>query len=134
MDHLDAIRRHVAAVIKNGEDFDEAVARRARAKEAEGYRIVDGGKVGSHVDGLAPWELTDWHTGHVLVTGTGLDSFQAMFETERWWHIDALAYDLGTPTPLHGDLPPGLAQALERWASADPVEAELWLAGLEEEG
>jgi hypothetical protein len=127
MDHLEAIRKHVAAVIKAGENFEEHVARRARAKEAEGYRIVEGGQTGPHVDGLAPWELTEWRSGEVIAAGSGLESFQGTFETGRWWHVDSLAYDLPSPVPESLGLPPGLARALEEWASSDPVEAEVWL-------
>lgn len=127
MDYLEAIREHVAAVIRTDEDREERVARRARDKETDGYRIVDGGQTGPHVEGLAPWELTDWRSGDVIAAGSGLDSFQAQFETERWWHIDSLAYDLVVPLPESASLPPGLAHALAGWASNDPVEAELWL-------
>ena len=127
MDHLDAIRNHVAAVIEANEDFDEELARRARAKESEGFRIVDGGQTGPHVEGLAPWELTDWRTGEVIATGTGLESFQAMFDEERWWHVDSLNYEPVMPASVPGGLPPGLARALANWAAADPVEAEIWL-------
>lgn len=127
MDYLDAIRKHVAAVIKAGESFEENVARRARAKEAEGYRIVEGGQIGPHVEGLAPWELTDWRSGEVIAAGSGLESFQGTFETERWWHVDSLAYDPSSPVPESLGLPPGLARALAEWASSDPVEAEVWL-------
>jgi hypothetical protein len=128
VDHLEAIRRHVAAVINADERFDEHVARRARAKEAEGYRIVEGGQTGPHVDGLAPWALTDWRSGEVVAAGTGLESFQRRFEVERWWHLDSLAYDLASPVPESVGLPPGLARALADWASSDPVEAEVWLS------
>jgi hypothetical protein len=128
VDYLEAIREHVAAVIKTDEDLEEHVARRALDKEADGYRIVDGGQTGPHVDGLAPWELTDWRSGEVIATGSGLDSFQSQFESERWWHIDSLAFDHVAPLPESASLPPGLARALADWASNDPVEAELWLS------
>jgi hypothetical protein len=127
VDHLDAIRKHVTAVIEANEGFDEDMARRARTKEAEGFRIVDGGQTGPHEEGLAPWELTDWRSGEVVATGTGLESFQAMFERERWWHVDSLNYEPVVPTPEPGSLPPGLARALANWAAGDPVEAEMWL-------
>jgi hypothetical protein len=127
LDYLEAIREHVAAVIKADEVLEEHVARMARAKEADGYRIVEGGQTGPLVDGLAPWELTDWRSGEVIAAGSGLDSFQAQFESERWWHIDSLAYDHVRPLPESASLPPGLARALANWASNHPVEAELWL-------
>jgi hypothetical protein len=127
VDHLDAIRKHVAAVIAANEGFGEELARRARAKEAEGFRIVDGGQTGPHVEGLAPWELSDWRTGEVVATGNGLDSFQAIFESERWWHVDSLNYEPVVPVPASGGLPPGLARALANWAATDPVGAEVWL-------
>ena len=127
MDYLDAIRKYVAAVIEANEGLGEDVARRARAKEAEGFRIVDGGQAGPHVEGLAPWELTDWRTGEVVATGLGLESFQEMFEKERWWHVDSLNYGPVLPASDPGGLPPGLARALASWAAADPVEAEMWL-------
>lgn len=127
LDYLKAIREYVAAVIRADEEFDEHIARRSRDKEADGYRIVAGGQTGPHVDGLAPWELTDWRSGELVATGSGLESFQAQFEAERWWHIDSLAVDHVAPVPESASLPPGLARALADWASNDPVEAELWL-------
>lgn len=131
MDHFDAIRRHVAAVIEADEDLEIRLIRKAREKEAEGFRIVAGGQTGPNVGGLAPWELTDWRTGDAVASGQGLDSFQAGFEENHWWHIDSLSYDLPVPTPSSIVLPPGLASALARWASDDPVEAEMWLEAID---
>jgi hypothetical protein len=127
VDHLEAIRAYVAAVIEIAEGVEEQIAGKAREKEAEGYRIVAGGQTGPHVNGLAPWELTDWRTGEAIAAGSGLESFQAIFETERWWHVDSLTYDLVPASPDSVALPKGLARALSLWAANDPVEAELWL-------
>ena len=43
VDHLDAIRKYVAAVIAANEGFGEDLARRARAKEAEGFILTQPG-------------------------------------------------------------------------------------------
>lgn len=127
LDYLAAIRKHIAAVIQADETFEVDLARKAREKEREGYRIVGGGQTGPHVKGLAPWELTDWRTGEVIATGHGLESFQETFERRPWWHIDSVTYDLVSPVPESVAIPTGLARALSQWASSDPVEAELWL-------
>jgi hypothetical protein len=127
VDHLETIRQHVAAIIAAGEGFEVHLAQRARVREAEGYRIVAGGQTGPNVDGLSPWELTDWRTGRAVASGRGLDSFQASFEDHRWWHIDSLTHDLPVPAPEAVGLPPGLGSALAHWATDDPVEAEMWL-------
>jgi hypothetical protein len=127
VDHFEAIRKHVAAVIEADEEFEVHLVHKAREREAEGYRIVAGGQTGPHVDGLASWELTDWRTGDPVASGRGLDSFQAVFEEHRWWHIDSVTYDLPSPVPDSVGLPPGLGTALAQWASSDPIGAEMWL-------
>lgn len=127
MDHLEAIRAYVAAVIEAAEGFEERVVGAARDKEAQGYRIVEGGQTGPHVDGLAPWELTDWRTGETVAGGSGLESFQSAFEAENWWHIDSLTHGLAPVVPEASGLPAGLVRALSLWAASDPVGAEEWL-------
>ena len=55
------------------------------------------------------------------------DDYDAIWEENEWWHIDAIADAVRTHYPKGDGLPSGLAEALQHWAMEDPVEAEMWL-------
>ncbi len=125
MDALETIRAHVASIIESDESREVKVAQKARAKEEEGYRIVNGGQV--HGDA---WDVHDWRTDEVIAEGTGREAMGALYLSERWWDIDVLGDDVpfDDPDPEPSDiLPASLADALTMWASGHFIDAEMWL-------
>lgn len=61
---------------------------RLRELEDQGYGIIDGGQTGQD-----SWDVTDWHTGEVLLSGTGglHDYDRAVDDADphgRWLHSD----------------------------------------------
>lgn len=126
MTPFEAIRHIVQIRIQEDETLEERTAHIARDKEADGYRIVGGGQVNQD-----QWEVTDWRTEEIIAEGWGLESYEELFQQNRWWHIDAISHQVydewlqSHKTPE--GIPDGLAEALMDWASNDPVEAELWL-------
>lgn len=83
------------------------------AKEAEGYRIVDGGPT-----------ITDWRTGEILFAGaeTSDDDYEAREAAaekasgSRWWHIDHIDEDSDLVDPVcEPGIPVSLAEVLADW-------------------
>jgi hypothetical protein len=84
------------------------------AKEAEGYRIVDGGPA-----------ITDWRTGETLFAGADTsddDDYEARAAAAEtasggpWWHIDHIDEDSDLVDPVcEPGIPGSLAEVLADW-------------------
>lgn len=112
------VRDYVRALLRQRLADEQARQDRIRALEKDGHRLVDGGQTGRTDDDQATWEITDWRTGDVLVSGTGDDSTydaaaMRLDPDGKWLHIDNVEDD-GTEVEPVG-IPASLANALQDW-------------------
>ena len=133
--------------ILDAEAADTAQLEERIAKlEEQGYRIVDGGQIGSYQgdDGTCDYACTDWRTGQTLFTGRGTyQDYLAELEAAagrdgREWchrdHVDEVATggshdDLAQLDPARvPGLPESLVRALTEWVEGPATAQEL--AGL----
>ncbi|MCX5395675.1 hypothetical protein [Streptomyces sp. NBC_00102] len=110
-----AVRDFVNALLRQRLADEEARREGINELERTGHRIIDGGQTNSYLD---TWEITDWHTGEVIVGGTGgyeaYDAAAQRFDPDGMWvHIDNV--DNPVTDVEHPGLPTSLAEALQDW-------------------
>ncbi|MEU4218256.1 hypothetical protein [Actinoplanes sp. NPDC026623] len=120
----EAAVEHVRRLLRAQLATDDARYERLEELEQEGYRIVDGGQVGT--DG---WNILDWHTDEVIAEGDdGWDGYTAatkrLCPDGKWVHIDSVDDDLPLPQVSTPGVPPSLGQALDEWISQSDTSVE----------
>lgn len=108
-----AVRDYVQALLRQYGVQEEARQERVRALEEAGHRIVNGGQTGQD-----EWEITDWRTGELIVSGTGdyqaYDAAAARLDPDgKWLHIDNVETEPTSVEPV--GIPASLAEALQDW-------------------
>ncbi|WP_326570102.1 hypothetical protein OIE69_01485 [Actinacidiphila glaucinigra] len=106
---------YIRAVLRQDFAAEQARLEKIAALEAEGRRIVDGGQTGQ-----GSWEVTDWRTGKILVTGIGgLEEYgaeaQRLDPDRTWAHIDHITNKTQNDSNGPVGLPESLANALQHW-------------------
>lgn len=126
-----AVHDYVRALLRQRLADEQARQERISALEKEGHRLVDGGQTGRTEDDQATWEITDWRTGALLVSGTGdhgtYDAEAMRLDPDgKWLHIDNVDDDGTVVEPV--GIPASLADALQDWlgmaATSDEDVAE----------
>jgi hypothetical protein len=114
----DPIRTHVRKILQAEEQENRAIEARIGKIEADGGRIIDAGQTCGDA-----WEVTDYRTGELIVSGDGgLDGYAKAAErldADNKWHLSDHIYsdDPPEPSPTKG-VPPTLADALRDWVGA----------------
>lgn len=108
-----AVRDYVQTLLRQYRSDEDVRQEIIGAREAEGRRIISGGQTGPDA-----WEITDWRTGDLIVSGTGgirsYDEAAVQLDPDgKWLHIDSLHTEPGSVTP--DQLPVSLADALQDW-------------------
>lgn len=108
-----AVRDYVQALLRQHLMDEEAARESIRALEEAGHRIVSGGQTGEE-----SWEITDWRTGELIVSGTGdhlaYDAAAIQLDPDgKWLHIDNVDAERTTVEPV--GIPASLADALQDW-------------------
>lgn len=130
-----SVVRYIADVLDNAAAYDAKMAAAVSEVENAGYRIVNGGQVGSYDDDdRCSWRCDDWRTGEVLASSIGTreefdreaDSLSA--QGRPWYHIDNVGSEIPIdfPPPPEG-LPGSLADALGEWAENNRDEARRFI-------
>lgn len=123
----DAVKTHVIKILQACAVEGEAKDAKIAEVEASGKLIVE-----SHVDYKnQSWSITDRRTGEQLANGTDALDEEQVEETlarldpdDRWVNIASIGHgDYAIDVSPTESVPPGLAEALEEWAS-DPRRAE----------
>jgi hypothetical protein len=107
------VRDYVQALLRQYRADEDARQERIRVLEAEGRRIISGGQTGH-----GTWEITDWRTGDLIVSGTGdhhdYDVAAGKLDPDgKWLHIDNVDAEPVSVEPV--GIPASLADALQDW-------------------
>lgn len=123
----DDVRAFVSRLVEacDRDDIEEEAER--LAKEAQGYRLVDGGQ---ESDGMS--RVYDYRTRALLTEMPDKDYpvFMDRAWPDDWWHVDPLRLDDPRTSRVPADgLPAGLAEALTEWVFEHIDEARSWIGG-----
>lgn len=130
----DALAQQLRNILDAGAATTALEEQRIAAVEAQGFRIVDGGQLGSYdADGKCDFKFTDWRPGRQCLPATAparnstrpwtprppvTDATGATWtRPTRWPPTGADNYGIIEPDPVPG-VPESLISALQDWAES----------------
>lgn len=119
----DRLTNHVRRCLEAMRDYHTAMNARINQAMRDG-KIISGGQLNGD-----DWEITDWHTGDLIASGsTGIggwnETVHRLDPDETWIHIDCLFDQVPVAEVRAERIPQSLGDAIEAWVESSETTDE----------